>query len=77
MGVGETGDPFGGCRECDSLGGEAGPDREGDREVYLAVPGGPRRITFSLACRKSSCPRCSNDGLLDRALEGVSRPVDM
>ena len=25
----------------------------------LPVPGGPSRITFCLACRKSSCPRCS------------------
>ena len=25
----------------------------------LPVPGGPSRITFSRACRKSSCPRCS------------------
>ena len=33
-------------------------------------PGGPSRTTFSLACRKSSCPRCSTTGFLTEALEG-------
>ena len=36
----------------------------------LPVPGGPSRITFSRACRKSSCPRCSTTVFLTDALEG-------
>ena len=36
----------------------------------LPVPGGPSRTTFSLACRKSSWPRCSITCFLMRALEG-------
>ncbi|MEY9966874.1 hypothetical protein ABIA33_004939 [Streptacidiphilus sp. MAP12-16] len=40
---------------------EAGVDPERDGEVGLAGADGPSRITFSRACRKSSCPRCSTD----------------
>ena len=46
-------------RELDALAGEAGADREGDREVGLAGAGGPSRSTFSRPWRKSSWPRCS------------------
>ena len=71
LGLGEPGDPLGRGRELRPAGR---PGRRGSTSAIarwvLPVPGGPSRTTFSLACRKSSWPRCSTTGLLDRALEG-------
>jgi hypothetical protein len=57
--VAQRGDPFGRGAEQHALTGQAGADPHCDREMGLAGPGGRSRITLSLACRKSSCPRCS------------------
>jgi hypothetical protein len=59
VGRGETVDPSRGGGERDAVSSLAGADPQPDRQVRLAVPGGPRKTTFCLEAMKSSVPRCA------------------
>src|SRR5215204_7493831 len=55
FGVGEAGDPFGRGRELHALAGEAGADRDGDRQVRLAGPGrvGVELLMLLIRCQRA------------------------
>ena len=70
LGVGEQRDPLGGGFEDHALAGEAGADRQRDREVRLAGPGRAEQDHVFLAVQEVELAEVLDHLLLDRALEG-------
>src|SRR5688572_18919440 len=70
LGLGEPGDPLGGGREGDALAGQAGADRDGDREMCLAGPGRAEQHDVLLGVQEVELAEVLDDLALDRALEG-------
>jgi hypothetical protein len=70
FGLGEAGDPVGGGRELHALSGEAGADRDGDRQVCLAGAGRSEQDHVLFGVQEVELAEVLDDGLLDRALEG-------
>ena len=70
FGVGEPGDPFGRGGERDALAGEAGADRDGDREVGLAGAGRAEQDDVLAGVQEVELAEVLDDLALDRALEG-------
>jgi len=70
LGVGEPGDPFGGGGEGDPLAGQAGPDRDRDRQVCLAGAGRPEQDDVVAGVQEVELAEVLDHLPLDRALEG-------
>ena len=70
LGFGEPGDPFGRGRERDALAGQAGADRDRDREVRLAGPGRAEQDDVLAGVQEVELAEVLDDLALDRALEG-------
>ena len=70
LGVGEAGDPFGRGGERDPLAGEAGADRDGDREVGLAGAGRAQEDDVLARVQEVELAQVLDDLALDAALEG-------
>jgi hypothetical protein len=69
FGFAETGHPFGGGGELDALAGQAGADRQGDREVGLAGPGRAEQQDVLAGVEEVELAEVLDHGLLEGALE--------
>jgi hypothetical protein len=70
FGVGEPGDPFGRGGERDALAGQAGADRDGDRQVGLAGAGRAEQDDVLARVQEVELAEMLDDLALDAALEG-------
>jgi hypothetical protein len=70
LGLGEPGDPLGGGRERDAVAGQAGANRDGDREMALAGAGRAQQDDVVLGVQEVELAEVLDDLAADRALEG-------
>src|SRR3954454_3991018 len=70
LGLREPGDPLGGGRERDAVTGQAGADRDGDREMALAGAGRAQEDDVLLGVQEVELAEVLDDLAADRALEG-------